>query len=200
MSEQDLALLETLLDGELGLEAADALRRRIATDTELSRSLERIRADREVRQRVWQAMEPQEAQVALLVARVGKQLRREALWSERRRTLRYVSGLAACIMFGFLVGRFIPYSPQSPRDNGIVFEPGRGPVQEVMDVAPESSRPHGFKVQLTDDRGRVIAEQRFETFSEAREFTDDLSRAQERMWPTRPTATPNDTILIKGEF
>src|SRR5262245_10159106 len=97
ISEQDLELLETLLDGELPEEQATALRQRVASDPQLSQALDRIRAERAMRQEIWRELQPQETQVAALISGVRSAIRREEVWAKRHRALRYVSGLAACI-------------------------------------------------------------------------------------------------------
>lgn len=208
--EHDLEQLDALLDGELSAADAAALRSRIAADPALTEMLERLRGERDVRALVWQSVEPRDAQVAALVNGVRAGIRRDAVWDKRLRALRYVSGLAACIALGFMLGRFLPYGTSEGGDggNGIVFETGRGAMQEVVDRGPAQPRQSGVKVLLTDNFGRVIAEQRFETFNEAREFTDDLRNAQNR-YATPPQRQPqqqqqqpkvSDTFFIKGEF
>ena len=209
-NEYELEQLETLLDGELPDDEAATLRARIASDPALAEALDRLRGERDMRALVWHAMEPRDEQVAALADHVRTEIRRDAVWNKRRRALRYVSGLAACILIGFLMGRFLPYGNTGGRDgsNGIVFETGRGAMQEVMDTRPVPPRQNGFKVLLTDNYGRVIAEQRFETFNEAREFTDDLRNAQDRYaapanrQPPQQQQQPkvSDTFFIKGEF
>jgi hypothetical protein len=209
-NEHNLEQLEMLLDGEMPDDEAAALRDRIAADPALAAALDRLRGERDLRALVWRAAEPREPQVAALVGNVRAAIRRDEAWNKRLRALRYVSGLAACILLGFMMGRFLPYGTSAGRDdgNGIVFESGRGAMQEVMDTRPVQPRPSGFKVLLTDNFGRVIAEQRFETFNEAREFTDDLRNAQNR-YAAPPQRQPqlqqtqprvSDTFFIKGEF
>ena len=202
MSEQDLELLEMLLDGELSDEHADELRRRIGQDPQMAQAMDRLRGEREVRQQIWRGLEPQEHELATLVSRVRGEIRRDQAWSRRARTLRYVSGLAACIVIGFIFGRFLPYGPNGSkpdRGSGVVFDVGPGPVQEVSDDRSTFNarpRPGEFKVLLTDSLDRVIAEQRFNTLDEAREFTDDLNRLQNRTRPMRVS----DTIFRKDQF
>ena len=210
-SEHDLDQLETLLDGELTVDEEFALRQRITVEPALAAALERLRAERDLRSLVWRAVEPGEAHVTKLVSNVRGAIRRDEVWNTRRRALRYVSGLAACILVGFLMGRYLPYGTTSEKQgNGIVFESGRGPIAEVMDTRAPQSQPRtsGFKVLLTDNYGRVIAEQRFDTFNEARDFTEDLRRAQNRYnapatrqpQPQQPQPRVSDTFFIKGEF
>lgn len=196
VSEQDLELLESLLDGELPAGEEDSLRQRLSGNPELAQAFDRIRAERELRQQIWQALEPRESDVATLVSGVRAAIRRDEIWTRRARSLRYVSGLAACITVGFLVGRFVPYGPMNSPDrgSGIVFEPAPGAMAEVS----YDPTPGRYKVLLTDANGRVIAEQPFNTLSEAREFTDDLKRLQspQQMRPMRVS----DTIFTKDQF
>ena len=210
-SEHDLEQLEALLDGELTVDDEYALRQRIASELGLAEALESLRAQRDLRSLVWRAAEPSQAQVATLVGGVRGAIRREQAQTTRLRALRYVSGLAACIVIGFMMGRFLPYGSATDHPgNGIVFESTRGPVQEVSDTraAQPQARTSGFKVLLTDNYGRVIAEQRFDTFNEARDFTEDLRRAQNRYnapaqpqpQPQQPQPRVSDTFFIKGEF
>ena len=209
--EHDLGQLEALLDGELTVDEEYALRERIAAEPALAEALGQLRAQRDLRSLVWRAAEPNDAQVATLVTGVRGAIRRDQVWNRRLRAMRYVSGLAACILIGFLMGRFLPYGTTSENQgNGIVFEPVRGPIAEVMDkrAAQPQPRTSGFKVLLTDNYGRVIAEQRFDTFNEARDFTEDLRRAQNRYntpaqrqpQPQQPQPRVSDTFFIKGEF
>jgi len=210
-SEHDLDQLETLLDGELTVDEEYALRERIAAEPVLAEAFERLRAQRDLRSLVWRAVEPGEAHVTTLVSNVRGAIRRDQVWNARRRALRYVSGLAACILVGFLMGRFLPYGTTNENQgNGIVFESARGPIAEVMDTRAAQAQPRtsGFRVLLTDNYGRVIAEQRFDTFNEARDFTEDLRRAQNRYnapatrqpQPQQPQPRVSDTFFIKGEF
>jgi anti-sigma factor RsiW len=207
--DHDVEQLEALLDGELTDHEAAALRARVASDPALAEALDRLRGERDMRALVWRAMEPRDAQVTAVINSVRAGVRRDQAWNNRLRALRYVSGLAACIMLGFMLGRFLPYGASDGRaGNGIVYEPGRGAMQEVMDTRSAAQQRHnGFKVLLTDNFGRVIAEQRFETFNEAREFTDDLRSAQnryaapaQRQPPQQQQPRVSDTIFIKGEF
>jgi hypothetical protein len=201
-SEHDLEQIDALLDGELGGAEAEALEARVVNEPELSRAYERARRERQARQLAWSALEPRDEEVEALVARVHGDIARDHVWTGRLRALRYVSGLAACVVLGFLVGRYAPYmNGYGTRDNGIVYDPGRGPMQQVK--ATPQPQQQGFKVLLTDQQGRVIAEQQFSTFDEARRFTDDLSRAAQPGARRRPApAQPlvNDTFYIKGEF
>ena len=210
-SEHDLEQLEALLDGELTVDEEYGLRERVAAEPALAEALESLRAQRDLRLLVWRAAEPNEAGVTALLSNVRGAVRRDQVWSRRRRALRYVSGLAACVLVGFMIGRFLPYGNTSENQgNGIVFEPVRGPIAEVSDVRPvqpqAQPRTSGFRVLLTDNYGRVIAEQRFDTFNEARDFTEDLRRAQNRYnapaqrQPPQPQPRVSDTFFIKGEF
>lgn len=194
ISEHDLELLETLLDGELPDEQAHALRQRMAADSELAHAMEQVRSDRTMRQQIWRSLEPQEAEVATLVSSVRRAVTRDEVWARRNRALRYVSGLAACILLGFLFGRYVPYGPMNTDESGVLIQSSPGPMTQVVD----NTRLGPFRVLLTDSGGRVIAEQHFSSLDEAQEFTEDLRRLQapNRQRPMRVS----DTIFTKDQF
>lgn len=196
ISEQDLELLESLLDGEAAEDVAAMLRRRIASEPALALAIAELRAQRDARRDSWQQFEPSEIEVNRLVASVRSAVRKDEVWTRRLGALRYVSGAAACLMLGFIFGRYIP-GEEYERTNGVMFSTPRGGVQEVMDQRPSHavSGSGGYKVLLTDSYGNVLGEQRFGTFDEAREFTKDLGRLNRRN-----QSRNDDVMLIKGEF
>ena len=58
VSEQDLELLETYLDGELSGSEVDALIDRLRTDPALATAMETAKAERQVRMAIWTSCEP----------------------------------------------------------------------------------------------------------------------------------------------
>ena len=205
-AEHEIERLEELLDGEMPDAEASALRARIASEPALSVAFEQLRVERDIRRQMWRALEPGDAQVVSLVSNVRTAVRKDELRTKRSRALRYVSGLAACLLLGFLFGRFVPFGDAASRDRGtgVIFDnssSGTG-AMEVMNNANRAGRqpaPGGFKVLLTDNYGNVLGEQRFNSFDEAREFTKDLGSMQRRNQQS-PRNAGNDVMLIKGEF
>jgi len=104
VSENDLEILEVWLDGELSEEQVEALRRRVSVEPELSETLDRLRSDRQMRAGIFQALEPQGAEVETLVANVRRGVRKEELINGRLRTLRNVGAIAASIAVVFMAG------------------------------------------------------------------------------------------------
>jgi hypothetical protein len=104
VSDHDLETLETWLDGELAVEHADELRRRLSAETDLAQAVDRLRADRQVRAAIWQTMEPAEAQVEAVVKGVRTGIRKDEIWTMRFRVLRSASAIAASIVLVFAVG------------------------------------------------------------------------------------------------
>src|SRR5262245_58498502 len=204
VSETDLELLETYLDDEMSAEDGDALRRRLASEPALAHAMDQLRQDRALRQQVFGAMEPAERQTMAATDTIVRSLRqaatREVAWSERLRIVRQISAAAACIVVGLLVGWFAhsriePTQPIAANDEGsLVFPGGSANATEVVNASRRS--PGGFNVQITDDAGRVLAVQHFDTLSEAREFSNDLSRWQNRQRQMRGS----DIRLIGDDF
>src|SRR4051812_7359596 len=200
VSETDLELLETYLDDELSAEEGDALRRRLSAEPALAVAMDQLRQDRELRQQAFGTMEPADRETVAATDTIVRSLRqaatRDLVWSGRLRILRQASAAAACIMVGVLVGWFghgrtdAPVAPANTnnvasRDAGasgrINFPPTRnGNAALVSNPRTSGNAAGGFNVQITDDGGRVLAVQHFDTLNEAREFSNDLSRWQTR--------------------
>jgi anti-sigma factor RsiW len=197
-SETDLELLETYLDGELSPGEVAMLRPRLSAEPELAAAMDQLREQRQLRQHVFCLCEA-EAEVSddVAVGNVSRAVRaaitRDIVWSGRMRTLRQVSAAAACLIVGLLVGWFARGStPVEPtvRPSGIV----RGPTIPSNSNAALVNRAGGFNVQLTDDTGRVLAVQHFDSLDKAREFSDDLFK-----WQARQRKVRNGEVRLVGD-
>ncbi len=104
VSEQDLELLETWLDGELPEEQSELLRRRLSAEPELSQAMDHLRSERATRTQIWHDLEPSDTQAESLVAEIRRAIVKHEVWAVRFRTLRSVSGIAASIAIVFLAG------------------------------------------------------------------------------------------------
>jgi anti-sigma factor RsiW len=172
VNETDLQQLETYLDDELSPTEAAELDRRLATDSQLADELAQLRAQRGLRMSVFQAMEPTDAEVESLLARVDGSLHRQANWSKRLRALRYVSSAAACLFAGFMISHAMwPAQPQDQITSGGQAHIGGAPVA-----------PHGpvYQVVLQDETGNVIGVQNFDNLNDAREFQSDVGQLQNK--------------------
>jgi hypothetical protein len=103
VSEHDLELLETWLDGELADEQVDALRRRLSHEPALAQMADQLRADRQLRASAWQGLD-RGGDIESLIARVRRDNRKQEVWTSRLQTLRQVSGIAAAIVLMFGAG------------------------------------------------------------------------------------------------
>lgn len=186
ITENDLQLLEEYLDGELSAEESDRLQIRIKAESELAVALDQMRQQRSLRRQAWQGMEPTAVQVDQLLDRVRSTARRRELWHRPLRALRFVSAAAACLVLGLIIGRYgkSPAPVLSPVTDSAVVR-----VQN-----PGTSNPRFYDVQLTDSKGQVVAVQRFNTAEEAREFTEDLRRLQQR-----PDDVRDDHVVTASE-
>jgi anti-sigma factor RsiW len=173
ISEHDLEQLELYVDGELTTTEEDALRARMAAEPILAEMMKAVRADREIRLAVWKSCEPSEPAVQRLIAHVDAAVDRNTVWSYRLRTLRRASAVAACVVFGILVGRVGNQGammPGSPDRNGVS---GQTMV----------SNPSIVEYPIFGHNGRPVATQRFQSPREAQEFMEELNRfrAQEQI-------------------
>lgn len=104
VSEHDLEIMESWLDGELSEEQVEILRRRISSEPHLSQTLDRLRNDRQLRAGIWRGMEPTERQAETLVANVRRLARREDVIDSRLRLVRNFAAVAASVSVVFFAG------------------------------------------------------------------------------------------------
>ena len=104
VSDADLELLESHLDGELSTAEEAALRHRLASEHVLDQELTSIRAERALRAQVFGALEPDDQAVKNLIRGVRNQITKESVRGDRMRILRYIASAAACVMLSFSAG------------------------------------------------------------------------------------------------
>jgi hypothetical protein len=168
LSDSDLELLESHLDGELSVAEDEALRDRMNIEPELASVLETLRAEREARRVAFVSMEPGDADVERFnryASREIQRLDRESFWQRTSKTLRIVSAAAACLLIGFSVGRIA--------NSGVLDrQPG--------DRAGGQNDPNVVEVLLTDEGGHELGVQRFPSRERANEFVNDVNHWQQR--------------------
>jgi anti-sigma factor RsiW len=204
VSEHDQELLETYLDNELLGEERDQMRARLRREPALAAALEQLTRDRQLRYQAFFAMDREVAATAgASTEQIARSLRqaavREVAWSNRRSIFRQLSAAAACIVVGLLVGWFgrerAEFRLADPAERGMRQPDISG--ADAVQVSNEKTLA-GFNVAITDDSGRVLAQQHFNTLDEARQFSSDLLR-----WQTRQREMRNgggDVRLIGGKF
>ncbi|MBC8107618.1 MAG: hypothetical protein H7Z14_13590 [Anaerolineae bacterium] len=201
VSEQDLELLETYLDNELLGDEMNQVRARLKNEPALAIALEQLTRDRQLRHQVFFAMDREGAATARATSdSIGRSLNqaavREVAWGNRRQILRHACAAAACIVVGLLVGWF----GRERAENRFANQTNRNTASQVGDATavPDANEvaEGGFTVGITDDRGRVLAQQRFATLNEARQFSSDLLRWQTRQREMRS----GDVRLVRDGF
>jgi anti-sigma factor RsiW len=167
VSDSDLELIESHLDGELSVADEEALRDRMNIEPELGSTLETLAAERDARRGAFLSMEPDEAAVERFTRYASRKLQRidrESFWRTTASRLRIVSAAAACLVIGFSIGRIA--------DSGVL---NRQPGEKVAAANP--SAPPYVEVLLTDEGGKQLGVQRFTSEQEARAFVTDCERA-----------------------
>lgn len=184
MSDEDIELLESYLDDALSVAEADDLRVRVADDPDLAAALHEFREQRALRAKVWQSLEPLDAAVETLMKGVRLESRKLQLRQRAQTAFRWAGSAAAVLLVGFATG-WMGHQRWSTPDTAqrvATGEPAPRELQMVgklVGVGPNApSAP--YHVTLTDQMGRVIGVQHFNSPDRAKEFTDDLDRWQDR--------------------
>jgi hypothetical protein len=190
MTEADLEILEMYLDDALSDRDLAAVAKRIAEEPVMAAELERLRGEREMRRQIWLAMEPTDAAVERLLGRVDESIRRRTWWERQLKWGRWAGAAAACVVFGFTAG-YLGRSTESPvAPTSVAQNEDHGQINFVGRVAGPA------QVQLTDDSGRVVAVQHFESVDKAKEFANDIQAWQERQQQMRN----GNVIMTRGKF
>jgi hypothetical protein len=163
VTEIDREILETWLDGELEPPRAAALQIRLATEADLSALLAELRDERQIRQAVLAALGPTPAHAERIADRICADLPQPAAWRIGP-FVRTAWALAACTVLSFGLGWLV-------RGGG---ESARAP-QPAMQVTPAV-----YQVNICDESGTVIGVQHFNSPEQARQFSEDIERWQER--------------------
>jgi len=170
VTRHDLETLEEYLDDALKPGDVEALRARLAEDEGLVAALGSVRAERSVRQGFFQSLEPDDAAVDALVARIQSGVSRERRPNRFLRPARYAVAAAACLAIGFFARGSLDQRQAAPTDKVPVAAKNGVDLQAVA----------AYQVTLRDETGKVVAVQRFESLEKAQEFAADLARWQSR--------------------
>jgi hypothetical protein len=161
VSDEDLEVLENYLDGALAPREVERVTRRLSVDPDWADALDRLRAERAVRQAVWQSIEPDvPAAHAAGRAAAAAAVRADRSFRFARR-LRRASGVAAGLLVAFAGGWL-----------------ARGRLPSPAAVPSNPAAATEFQVALTDDGGNIIAVQHFSDPRQARQFAEDVGRWQ----------------------
>ena len=174
VSEQDLELLETYLDGELPGAEVDALIDRLRMDPALASAMETAKAERQVRMGIWTSCEPSEASVQRLLSGVQRKVDNHWSWASRLSKLRMVTGAAACILIGVFMGYAGRNRNPAPNNQPVVVSTNTG----ISNTAGNSNSGP-VEIPIVDEYGKVVAVQRFATQQDAQQFLDEMRQWQE---------------------
>jgi anti-sigma factor RsiW len=178
LSETDLELLETYLDGELADAEANALRDRLRTEPLLAGALQAFRDERQMRAAMWAGLEPSDRSVATLMARVEKKVDDHWMWASRLYKLKMVTAAAACILVGFIVGRVGKTTEQmGPGAVQIVTtsnsNDNRAPVTTVVASGP-------VNVPIVNELGQVVSVRHFDSQEQAIEYFREQEQSADK--------------------
>lgn len=184
-------LLSAYVDGELALEEADSLRKRIESEPQLASAVESLRADRQVRSLLWKSYEPDEAAVARLISRVDAAVDRQTVWAYRLSKFRVGAAAAACVLIGIMLGRATinsrdigPGGPAGPTVAQAPVGSGSGaPIPGVTNVSAPIAPPQQYRI-IGPDGKPVEGIRPFNSIREAQQFLDDMKfwqQEQERI-------------------
>lgn len=200
MTESDVEILEMYLDDALSDQDLAAVAKRLADEPVMAAELERLRGERDLRRQLFASMEPTDAAVERLLGRVDESIRRRTWWERQLKWGRWATAAAACVVFGFTAG-YLGRSTSPQQGTGIAVNP-TAPVEQVADSGEHGQinfvgRVAGpAQVQLTDDSGKVVAVQHFESMDKAKEFANDIQAWQERQQQMRN----GNVIMTGGKF
>jgi hypothetical protein len=213
--ETDLELLEQYLDGELDSASALALETRLGSDTEFAETLAELESQRAIRSAVWQSIEPDQVTAQRLTWRVrGAMLEQDRkpveqagkLWNPWR-AVGISSGAAACVLLGFLFGHG-GHNAQLIDTAGV--NSGGTPTQIVSNTpiggqliqysnsARAATAKQKYSVPITNEYGQVVAWQSFDSKDQAKNFTEDLHKANPQ--PAAPAATGQTRLVDQEQF
>ena len=171
ISDEDIQMMDTHLDGQLPEADAIAFRSRLESDPSLTQSFAEVQQDRLVRASVFRALEPSDAQLDALVTKLrngttGAGKSESKSQSLFRIGIRRIAAAAACVLVGVFAAQWYH------RSNPV----GKTTLTNKTDVAAAQS----YRVALVDEAGRESAAQDFSSKEMADEFAKDLKQWQER--------------------
>ena len=209
VSDQDIELLENYLDDEASVADVNGLRARLACEPAMALKLADLRSARMIRKSVFASMELSDEGAARLMKNVKDTARRNLFRNRFNTYARYIGAAAACVVIGFTTGWLGRSGGSGSRVGFDSPATSSGAVSPSTPVGASLNRPPvygggsfgsipttpgggAFSVTVTDESGRVIAVQRFDTLEEARRFSDEVSTLQGK------PKSPRDRVILPG--
>jgi len=193
LNNDDLGLLEAHLDGELTPADVERLGRRLAQEPDLASGLERLRAERAVRQAALASYEPADRDADALADNVVAAAVRAERWGRRAVLARRATAAAAVVALAFACGwmargratpqSVVPVRPAAATDDHPFTSTGGGDMRS-------------FPVVVVDEKGNV-AVQNFDDPAKAREYANDVGRSRKQP-ASRPTASAPSLVPVSN--
>jgi anti-sigma factor RsiW len=190
VSDNDIELLDSWLDGAISFSEASPLRQRLAEESDLAAAMQDLRGERALRQAAFASLLPDEDDTGL-PERLLSGVRIAAARSQtRRRMLGFAAmAAAACLLLGFGAGRAMLHGPS------VAVNPNPAPHQAVVH-GPQVETVVTYQVSLTDESGHVTAVQSFDSLEHARAFAADVGSWQQR----RELLHDNAAVVVADRF
>jgi anti-sigma factor RsiW len=178
VTDSDLEQLDTLLDGEMPEQEAQVLRRRLIFEPALSAAMQTLEMERSLRVQVWQSMEPDQAAMDRVAARVDRKMNNHLRFARSLSNFRRLTAAAACIVVGVMVGRY---------GNWDRLTGGAAPTNNNTQLVTSEAHPPApvptaqpVKLAVVDDYGRVVDYVTFPSQEEANKFTNELQHENQK--------------------
>lgn len=185
ITEQDFELLEEYLDEALGDRVRLDLESRLSGDAALAAALDELRENRDLRGELFASLEPDNAAVRGVIDGINATVLRDDLRHHRWRGFGWTSSVAAGVAIAFLAGWMAHRMLGGPGTAGPSVAGGGSGIVAVNEA---------YAVQITDDAGKVVAIQKFDSLEKAREFTDDLTK-----WQLRQQQLQQGQVVLVGD-
>lgn len=157
---ETINILEEYLDGALDAGRERDLLERLRREPALAVELAELKEARALRGSVFASHEPSQSEVDRFVSSITQKLHAPRPRPLVIRLFRPIAAAAACVALGFA--------------GGYLMRPASTAVTSVPGAAPDT-----YQVAITDDTGRVLGVQQFDSIDKARAFAEDLRRWQQ---------------------
>ena len=188
VNENDLELLETYLDEALPAGEAEALRMRLAGESELAGVLTELRSQRALRAAVWATLEPTDTAAEQMAWRIRGAMSDRSSGLSSWWTARVGSVAAACIVLGFFAGWMGRGGNAGP-----AVSQNSGPAVAVNQSNSTPVLAGPYKVPVVDQNGQVVDWEQFPDAEQAKNFMENEHGGT----PGAAVVVPQDDNRIK---
>jgi hypothetical protein len=162
--------------------------------------MQTLASERSMREKVWQSMEPTQASMDRVIARVDRKMNNHLQFARSFSTFKRLTTAAACIVIGVMVGRYgnwnrLTSAPQTPTNSGtaVVAQNPQTPPVTVATAEP-------YMLPIYNEYGQKVDEMRFASKEEADRFTKDLQQNNRNSGPNGGAVLTNTPAPADGQF